>query len=94
MQYILTSNVTYSLVGKSICFSVQKEHVVLTRCGTGHGIFTHSLLLSNDEQADILRVVPINISIACWNCSDSEMLFFFVFHLITKTYFDRLCRCS
>ena len=62
MQYILTSHVTYSLVGKSICFSVQKEHVVLTRCGTGHGIFTHSLLLSNDEQADILRVIPINIS--------------------------------
>ena len=34
----------------------------MTICGTGHGIFTHSHLLSNDEQPDIVRAIPINIS--------------------------------
>ena len=35
------------------------EQVVLTRCRISHSRFTHIYLLSNKEQLNVLRVIPI-----------------------------------
>ena len=45
---------SYLFVGKICCSYGQnrKEHIVLTRCCTGHGRFTHRYLLNNEERPE------------------------------------------